>query len=151
MIAETNNIQDLRQWLCWRIEERDGKPTKVPYSPLTGEKASTTDPESWASYYKAVEAYREHSYGGIGVVFSEDDPFCGVDLDGCLDPKTGELEGWARQIVEELDSYTEISPSGVGVHILMRATLPVGRNRKGRFEAYDGDRYFLHGRHGERR
>jgi primase-polymerase (primpol)-like protein len=60
MIEETQNIRDLRQWLCWRIEGRDGKPTKVPYSPLTGEKASTTDPETWASYSEAVEAYREH-------------------------------------------------------------------------------------------
>jgi putative DNA primase/helicase len=142
MVVETQNIRDLRQWLCWRTEERDGKPTKVPYSPLTGEKASTTDPETWAGYHKAVEAYRQHGYGGIGLVFSEDDPFCGVDLDGCLDPKTGELEGWARQIVEELDSYTEISPSGTGVHILIRATLPEGRNRNGRFEAYDRGRYF---------
>ena len=71
-----------------------------------------------------------------------------MDLDGCLDPKTGELEGWARQIVEELDSYTEISPSGTGVHILIRATLPEGRNRKGRFEAYDRGRYFtVSGKH----
>jgi putative DNA primase/helicase len=142
MIEETQNIRDLRQWLCWRIEERDGKLTKVPYSPLTGEKASTTNPETWVGYSLAVEAYREHGYGGIGVVFSEDDPFCGVDLDGCLNPEAGEIEGWAREIIEELDSYTEISPSGKGVHVLVRATLPEGRNRKGRFEAYDRGRYF---------
>jgi putative DNA primase/helicase len=142
MIEETQNIRDLRQWLCWRIEERDGKPTKVPYSPLTGEKASTTNPETWAGYSEAVEAYREHGYGGIGFVFDEDDPFCGVDLDGCLNPEAGEIEGWAREIIEELDSYTEISPSGKGVHVLVRATLPEGRNRKGRFEAYDRGRYF---------
>ena len=142
MIEETQNIRDLRQWLCWRIEERDGKLTKVPYSPLTGEKASTTNPETWVGYSLAVEAYREHGYGGIGVAFSEDDPFCGVDLDGCLNPEAGEIEGWAREIIEELDSYTEISPSGKGVHVLVRATLPEGRNRKGRFEAYDRGRYF---------
>ena len=142
MITETQNIRDLRQWLCWRIEERDGKPTKVPYSPLTGEKASTTDPQTWASYPEAVEAYREHGYGGIGFAFGEDDPFCGVDLDGCLNPEAGEIEGWAQEIMEELDSYTEISPSGKGVHVLLRATLPEGRNRKGRFEAYDRGRYF---------
>ena len=71
-----------------------------------------------------------------------------MDLDGCLDPKTGQLEGWARQIVEELDSYTEISPSRTGVHILIRATLPEGRNRKGRFEAYNWGRYFtVSGKH----
>jgi hypothetical protein len=142
MIEETQNIRDLRQWLCWRIEEREGKPTKVPYSPLTGEKASTTNPETWAGYSEAVEAHREHGNGGIGFVFSEDDPFCGVDLDGCLNPEAGEIEGWAQEIIEELDSYTEISPSGKGVHVLVKATLPEGRNRKGRFEAYDRGRYF---------
>jgi putative DNA primase/helicase len=51
-------------------------------------------------------------------------------------------------IVEELDSYTEISPSGTGVHILVKAALPEGRNRKGRFEAYDRGRYFtITGKH----
>src|SRR5215208_5152264 len=148
MMAATNDIRDLRQWLVWRLEERHGRPTKIPYSPATGLKASSTTPENWASYQEAVRACKEHGYDGICLVFSEDDPFCGVDLDGCLDPKTGELEGWARQIVEELDSYTEISPSGTGVHILIRATLPEGRNRKGRFEAYDKGRYFtVSGKH----
>jgi hypothetical protein len=65
-----------------------------------------------------------------------------VDLDGCLNPEAGEIEGWAQEIMQELDSYTEISPSGKGVHVLVRATLPEGRNRKGRFEAYDRGRYF---------
>jgi primase-polymerase (primpol)-like protein len=65
-----------------------------------------------------------------------------VDLDKCLDPKTGEIEGWAQEVIEELDSYTEISPPGTGVHILVRGELPAGRNRRGRFEAYDRGRYF---------
>ncbi len=142
MIADTQNIRDLRQWLCWRTEEREGKPTKVPYSSLTGRMASSTNPETWANYEDAVRACKEHGYGGIGFVFTPEDDLCGVDLDGCLNPETGEIESWAQEIIEELDSYTEISPSGTGVHILARAKLPEGRNRKGRFEAYDRDRYF---------
>jgi hypothetical protein len=148
MIATTNDIRDLRQWVVWCSEERHGKPTKIPYSPATGQRASSTNPQSWASYQQAVRACKEHGYDGIGFVFTAEDELCGVDLDGCLDPKTGGLEDWARQIVEELDSYTEISPSGTGVHILIRATLPEGRNRKGRFEAYDRGRYFtVSGKH----
>jgi len=142
MIADTQNIGDLKQWLCWRIEERHDKPTKVPYSPLTGEKARSTDPKTWASYEEAVSACREHGYEGIGFVFTPEDDLCGVDLDGCLDPETGEIESWAQEIIEELDSYTEISPSGRGIHVLLRGSLPAGRNRKGRFEAYDRGRYF---------
>jgi primase-polymerase (primpol)-like protein len=143
MIANTQNIRDLRQWLCWRREEREGKPpTKVPYSPTTGQRASSTNPESWTGYQEALRACKEHGYCGIGFVFTPEDDLCGVDLDGCLDPQTGEIERWAQEVIDELNSYTEISPSGTGVHILLRARLPEGRNRKGRFEAYDRGRYF---------
>ena len=148
MIADKQNMRDLRQWLCWRLEERNGELTKVPYSPLTGEKAKSTDPDTWAGYKEAVSSYQEHGYSGIGFVFTPEDDLCGVDLDGCLDPTTGEIEPWAQEIIEELDSYTEISPSGEGLHVIVRAGLPEGRNRKGRFEAYDRGRYFtVTGRH----
>src|SRR5829696_8187606 len=142
MVADTLSMRDLRQWLCWRFEERDGKPTKVPYDPSTGEKAESTNPKTWTSYEKSVSVCEDHGYEGIGFVFTPEDDLCGVDLDKCLDPETGKLDGWAREVIEELDSYTEISPSGKGVHVLVRATLPEGRNRKGRFEAYDRGRYF---------
>src|SRR5919107_1680161 len=142
MLTDRQNIKDLRQWLCWRKEERDGKSTKIPYSPTTGQRASSTDANTWSDYEEAVKACKNYGYSGIGFVFTAEDDLCGVDLDGCLDPETGEIEGWAQEVIEELDSYTEISPSGTGVHILVRATLPAGRNRKGRFEAYDRGRYF---------
>jgi len=135
-------MKDLRQWLVWRREMRRGEWTKVPYSPLTGLGASSTTPETWAGYQEAARACKEHSYDGIGFVFTSEDDLCGVDLDKCLDPETGEIEPWAWAIIKELDSYTEISPSGTGVHILVRAKLPEGRNRRGRFEAYDRGRYF---------
>ena len=142
MVADALDIRDLRQWLVWRSEERDGKPTKIPYSPITGQRASSRTPETWTGYEEAVRACKEEGYGGIGFVFTSEDDLCGVDLDGCLDPVTGEIEPWAWTIIEKLDSYTEISPSGTGVHILVRGELPAGRNRKGRFEAYDRGRYF---------
>ena len=144
MAADTRNIKDLRQWVVWRWEERDGKCTKVPYSPHTGYRADTTNPETWASYQEAVRACKEVGYDGIGFVFTPEDDLCGVDLDGCLDSETGEIEPWAQEIIKELDSYTEISPSGTGVHIFLRGELPasLGRNRKGQFEVYDQARYF---------
>jgi putative DNA primase/helicase len=146
--VQTQNIWDLRQWVCWRSEERDGKRTKIPYSPLTGKRASSTDPETWGGYPEAVKACREGGYDGIGFVFTKDDSFCGVDFDRCRDAETGGIEPWAQEIIQELDSYTEISPSGTGVHILLSAVLPEGRNRKGRIEIYDRGRYFtVSGRH----
>ena len=111
-------------------------------------RADSTNPKTWAGYGEAVAACQEHGHDGIGFVVTPEDDLCGVDLDRCLDPETGELEGWAREVIDELDSYAEISPSGRGVHVLVRGTLPSGRNRKGRFEAYDRGRYFtLTGRH----
>ncbi|MGH3147294.1 MAG: DUF3987 domain-containing protein [Rubrobacter sp.] len=143
----SEKLRDLPQWIVWRSEMRDGKPTKIPYSPRTGRRASSTDSDTWGGIEVARAACAsggadEEAYDGIGFVFTAEDPFLGVDLDGCLDPETGEIERWAAEIIEELDSYTEISPSGSGVHVLVRAELPAGRNRKGRFEAYDRGRYF---------
>src|SRR5215204_2271305 len=143
MIVDTQtNIRDLRQWICWRSEERDGKLTKIPYSPLTGSRASSTNPNTWAGYSEAVAAYKKGGFNGLGFVFNKMDEFVGVDLDHCLHPETGEVEPWAREIIDELDSYTEVSPSGTGVHILLRAELPDGRNRKGPVEIYSHGRYF---------
>src|SRR5215212_10794495 len=150
MITNKQNLRDLDQWVCWRLEERDGKPSKLPYSPLTGKRASSTNPDTWAGYSEAVAAYKQGGYDGLGFVFTKVDDFVGVDLDHCLDFDTGEIEAWAQEIIDELDSYTEISPSGTGVHILLRATLPDGRNRKGPVEIYSHSRYFtVTGKHFE--
>ena len=141
MNTETS-IRNLRQWVCWRSEKRNGKPTKVPYSPTTGAHVRSDNPGTWGTLVEAREAVREKDYDGIGFVFTAEDPFCGVDLDGCLDPETGEVEPWALKIVEQLDSYTEISPSGAGLHVLVRAELPEGGNRKSKIEMYDRGRFF---------
>jgi hypothetical protein len=148
MVADEQDIRGLKQWVCWRTEERDDKPTKIPYAPLTGRCADSTNPRTWAGYGEAVAACQELGHDGIGVVVTPEDDLCGVDLDQCLDAETGETECWAKDIIDELDSYTEKSPSGTGVHVLVRGKLPPGRNRKGRFEVYDRDRYFtVTGRH----
>lgn len=115
---------------------------KVPYTPDAG-RASATDPTTWTSFEGACAG----SFDGIGFCLSEDDPHCVVDLDNCRDPKTGEIEVWAAKIVSRLDSYTEISPSGRGVHVWMRAEKPGPRcrlesqNGLRRIEIYDRDQF----------
>src|SRR5215217_5232136 len=76
------------QWVCWRLEERDEKLTKVPYTAGTRRRASSTDPATWASFEDAKGAVgrAEPPYDGIGFVFSDADPFCGIDLDKCRNP-----------------------------------------------------------------
>ena len=144
----TTKLGDLRQWVCWEWEQRDGKTTKVPCSPHEPRHAKSDDPTTWGTLTEARQSARERGYDGVGFVFTAEDPFCGVDLDKVLDLETGEIEGWALEIVRELDSYTEISPRGKGLHIILRAELPAGGNRKGRVEMYDRGRFFtVTGRH----
>jgi hypothetical protein len=79
-------------------------------------------------------------------VFAAADPFCGVDLDDCVDPATGQLKPWGQEIVTRLASYTEVSPSGNGVKVFLRAKKPGPRCRKpyadGEVEIYDVNRFF---------
>ena len=131
------------QWVVWKKEERNGKATKIPFDPNRPEQhASTTNPLTWGTFDEAIKAYETFPFAGIGYVFSNQDPFTGIDLDHCRDATTGELEPWAEEIVTQLDSYTEVSHSGMGLHVIVRAQLPAGGNRKGRLEMYDQGRYF---------
>ncbi len=130
------------QWVNWRLEERGDKLTKVPYTPGTERKASTTDLMTWRPFEEAVTAYESGDYDGIGFVFCSGDPFVGIDLDGVRNPVTGEIEGWAQKIINSVsDKYVEASPSGCGVHIITRGTLRGGR-KKGALEVYGQERFF---------
>jgi len=138
----SKNMGDFPQWVCWRSELREGEATKVPYSPESGSRARSDDPATWGTLPEAKKAARDGVLDGIGFVFTASNPFCGVDLDACVDPKTGQIASWASEIVRELDSYTEFSPSGTGLHVLLRAELPSGGNRRVRIEMYDQGRFF---------
>ena len=137
-------LHTLPQWVLWRFEERDGKRTKVPHQAVDPKaRAESTNPKTWATFEQAREAFEAGEGDGIGFVFSETDPYCGVDIDGCIDPETGEVTEQAAEIVRRLHSYTEISPSGTGLHIIVRASLEgLKGRRKGKLEMYDRGRYF---------
>lgn len=80
-------------------------------------------------------------------MFSPDDPYCGVDLDDCIDPASGAIKPWGREFIERLASYSEISPSGTGVKVFLKGNKPGTRCRKqfadGEVEIYDNDRFFV--------
>ena len=148
-IPET--LREREQWVCWREEERDGKPTKIPVTPGGGGFASSTEAQTWASFETALEYTETEHADGVGFVFTDDDPIVGVDLDDCRDPETGDVDDAALDIIERLDSYTEVSPSGTGYHVLITGELPNGRNRRGSVELYDTARFFtVTGDHVER-
>jgi len=141
-VAIPEAIHERDQWVCWKEEPRDGKPTKIPVTPGSGAFASSTDPETWASFETALEYADTENANGIGFVFTDDDPIVGVDLDDCRNPESGDVDDTALDIIERLDSYTEISPSGTGFHVLIKGELPDGRNRRGSIELYDTARFF---------
>jgi primase-polymerase (primpol)-like protein len=136
------------QWVGWCYEQRQGKWTKVPINPHTGRQARSNDPTTWAPFEIAlVRAQRDH-LAGVGFVFTDGDPYAGVDLDRCRHPETGEIAAWAEEIIASLQTYTEISPSGTGVKSFIHASIPRGGNRTGQIELYDHGRYFtLTGHH----
>ena len=139
-----NNIpQEMRsfpQWVVWRYEDTDSKkPTKVPYSPRTGTLASVTDSATWATFDEASNAATQTNwYSGIGFVLTDNDPFAFIDLD---DPK-GDQAAFDRQlkIYNEFESYAERSPSGQGLHIIVKGKLENGR-RRSFIEVYSSARY----------
>lgn len=145
-ISPENIPEEMRrrpQWVVWKLEQRDGKETKVPYIAGGVGRASSTDSLTWRTFEEAVRALRIGRYGGIGFVFSSGDPYAGVDLDKCRNPETGELKEWAAEIIQALGSlgaYVEASPSGNGVHIIMRGKAP--NKKRGDVEAYSEKRFF---------
>lgn len=143
--AIPQELRDLDSWVVWRTEVRDGNPTKVPYA-VTGRHARANDPRTWSSFEEALAVADE--YDGIGFFFSTDDPYAGIDLDDCRDPETGEFHEAAREVIDALDSYAEVSPSKTGAKIIVRASKPGKKARTGKtpwdgdIEMYDERRYF---------
>ncbi|RDZ43741.1 hypothetical protein C5B86_11960 [Haloferax sp. Atlit-19N] len=109
---------------------------------MTGGYASATDPATWTTFDEARAYAADGSADGVGYVFTDDDPYVGIDLDKCRDPETGVTDEWAQELIDRLDSYTEVSPSGTGYHVIIRGVLPPGGNRTGDLELYDDARFF---------
>jgi putative DNA primase/helicase len=131
------------QWILWKTEVRDGKETKVPVNPNNLSKAMVNESETWSDFDTADEISRDMAKYGLGFVFTKDDPFVGIDLDKVRDPDSGSVSNDdIRFIVEKMDTYTEVSPSGTGYHIISRGKLPDGRTRHNGIEMYDNARFF---------
>src|SRR5262249_19415939 len=119
-------ILGLKRWVLWRWEFKDSKWRKIPCSAKLGEadedwnRAKCNDPKTWSSF-KAVLGRLRH-FDGIGFMLG--DGFAGIDLDQCRDPATGHMDDKSRQIIQDINSYAEISPRGSGVKILVRAKKP---------------------------
>lgn len=130
-------LRELGRWVMWRKEKKeDGKWTKVPYRP-DGKRASATDPADWSAFEECAEAVARFS--GVGFVLAGGQ--VGIDLDHCLGPD-GEPEPWAAEILARFDSYTERSPSGDGLHIVIASDADLPGRRAGGVECYSRGRFF---------
>ena len=122
-------LKALKQWVCWSDD-------KLPKNPRTGGNAQSNNKSTWGTFDEAVGAIKKYGFQGVGFMFAK--PYFGVDLDKCLDNAE-----FIEEFVETLQSYTEISKSGNGIHIICKGELPVGNRRRGSVEMYSDRRYFI--------
>ncbi len=125
-------LRDLNQWVVWTGD-------KVPLG-------SSTDRRTWSTFGHVLGCCAtERGRVGLGFVFAATDPYVGVDLDHCLDEDGEVCEPWAEAVLELLPgAYVERSPSGTGLHLIVRGALPGGLKGKKRdgVEVYAEARYF---------
>lgn len=125
-------LQALKQWCLYKIELVDDKRTKVPYQ-VFGQRADSTDPETWTSFSTALAAYQDvEAFDGLCFMLAEENGIVFIDLDDSIEPD-GTIKAWAQEIVNKFNSYTERSQSGKGLHILIRGVKPGPRCRKAKY------------------
>lgn len=133
-------LKELKQWVMWRKVEKGGKTTKIPHQ-TNRSFASATKKETWNTFDAVCEAMNSGNFSGIGFVFTENDPYVGIDIDKCLDVNLAANE-MASKIAAEMSSYTEISPSKTGLHIIVKSMFDGNGRKKGLLECYRTGRYF---------
>lgn len=136
-------LRTRKQWVVWKQQTRPGskKPTKVPYRPSNPKvKASSTNDTTWGTYDDARQAVKSGSADGVGFVFTDDDPYCGVDFDDVIDADG--IEERVLETIKGLNTYAEVSPSGKGIHVIGRAELKSGGKKSNSAEIYDRGRFF---------
>jgi len=130
-----------RRWVCWRYETRDGKKTKVPVQP-SGAFAKSNDVSTWSTYDEVTDPSCA-LFDGVGIMFTPERTLLGVDLDHIV--KDGELVGPERdaigRFIREANTYTEVSPSGAGLHLYFILDRPVTPKAKRYTYEVDGKRY----------
>ena len=147
--AIPRELREREQWVTWKYVVRNGKANKVPFNARAGTAASSTDRSTWSAFEVALATFQsDRSVAGLGFVFSADDPYCGIDLDGCI--RDGQITPEAQAIVSEFNTYSEISPSGNGVKLFVQgsktATTSCCCKRVAGFkqiEIYDRARFFV--------
>jgi len=142
-INSSNIPEELKSehFMLWRLEQREGRQTKPPINPSSGFKGNVQDPKQWTDYNNALGIHQSGRFrtSGISVVVHPESELVGLDLDKCI--KDGAFSNEAMEVLQKVNSYSEISPSGNGVRIFLYGKLPGKGRRKENFECYDEGRH----------
>ncbi|CAB4145917.1 Virulence-associated E [uncultured Caudovirales phage] len=139
-------LKSIEAWVMWRYVQRT-KPSgekvwaKMPMT-VEGRAASSTNPLTWTTYGDVVDTLiMDDTFDGIGLVLGAD--VQGIDLDDCRDLESGELNAFANEVLERVQGYTEVSPSGTGIKVFAKTNLDGSRTKKEvGLELYREGRYF---------
>lgn len=129
------------RWVMWQLVQRKGRWTKMPKT-VNGAAASSTNSATWSTFDEVCDALlMGDGFDGIGLVLGDD--VHGIDLDDCRDPVTGDLTDLANEVLEGVQGYAEVSPSGTGIKVFAKTNLDGSRTKKEfGVELYKSGRYF---------
>jgi DNA polymerase I-like protein with 3'-5' exonuclease and polymerase domains len=134
-------LKERRQWIGWRAQPKgNGKIDKIPVNPKTGEVSDATDSSIHCSFEEALAGVKHFKLSGPGFVFTNEDPFSGVDLDDCVTDQ--EIQTEQKRILLKLNSYSEFSPSGKGTKTFLQGSLPGPNKNTPAVEMYSHSRFF---------
>ncbi|MDP7000178.1 MAG: hypothetical protein QF569_29345, partial [Candidatus Poribacteria bacterium] len=125
-----SHLQAIPQWVHWKLEHSEGKERKLPVNP-DGRKIDVHRPANWLTLQQAIDSYNPKIHSGIGFVLT-DSGYTGIDIDDCLEINgdASSLKTWAKPLLNQIEgNYSEISPSGDGLKVFVRAAKPDGFNR----------------------
>jgi len=131
-----------KRWALWAAvwDARRGKYDKVPRAvgdPSVG--LSSAFPDRWASFAEASQCLVQRPDArGLGYCMTSVHGIVGIDLDRCVSPE-GKIATWAQEVVDQLDSYTEMSPSGTGLRVFVQGEIDADwTNHTRGIEVYGG-------------
>ncbi|MDO6451745.1 phage/plasmid primase, P4 family [Oceanobacillus profundus] len=141
-----HELKELHHWCGYKLQQRNGKTTKIPIDANTGDLGKSNDESTWADFQTALDSINKFNCDGIGFYFKP--PYFGIDIDGVGEDiqrykHDDEADNIVSEFIELMESYAEVSVSGNGIHIIAKGELPEGGRRKGNVEIYNNGRFFV--------
>lgn len=130
-----SELKEMKRWIVYKPIIKNGKTQKVPINPLTARSLAWSDETQWLSFDDANRLSQRHDDYGIGFILG--DGVAGIDLDNVV-KVDGTLQEIATDVISSMNSYTEYSLSGRGLHILFLANLSNSFNNRRKILNHDG-------------